>query len=250
MRLSGSGGTKLKPAPQLNKVIAICIEDDPTMAQNIISNLIKTADKVMTDVTDQIHKYLDYDDERKLWENIAGTMSEDWAKAHARVQDAAAELEKYTDPTHKPLGLIGATLDSVFVEDAQKRYQKALAQFENIDESLQQTETMRFKFQEISAEFNAAQKKKAWIEQMDAALKLLKSNDDKIATLNMRDSLSVAIPVINNDTPPTEEYLETLAQSLQQVIAALPKPPAKPQPVSPAKQLWMNLWRKPAGKTG
>ncbi|MGM0421552.1 MAG: hypothetical protein ACQEQL_00480 [Pseudomonadota bacterium] len=241
----------MKPAPQFNKVIAICIEDDPTMAQNIISNLIKTADKVMTEVTDQIHKYLEYDDERKLWENIAGTISEDWAQAHARVQEAAAELEKYKeDPAHKPLGLIGATLDSVFIEKAEKRYQKALSQFESIDESLQKTETVQFKFEKISAEFNAAQKKKAWIEQMDAALKKIKSNDDKLAALNMRDSLSVAIPVIKNDAPPTDEHLETLAQSLEQVIAALPKPEEKPQPVSPAKQLWMNFWRKSSLKTG
>jgi hypothetical protein len=80
--------------------------------------------------------------ENTLWDMIADTWSTDWARARAHLGDAANDLYERQKPENIPLGAIGLALDAGELDQSEKRYREALADFTVINEALRQDEKL------------------------------------------------------------------------------------------------------------
>lgn len=76
--------------------------------------------------------------ENTLWDMIADAWSPDWGAARAHLGDAAHDLYERRKPENIPLGSIGLALDAGELDQSEKRYREALAQFTVINEGLRQ----------------------------------------------------------------------------------------------------------------
>lgn len=80
--------------------------------------------------------------ENTVWDIIADTWSPDWAKARAHLGNAANDLFERQKPENIPLGSIGLALDAGELDQSEKRYRDALAEFTVINEALRQDEQL------------------------------------------------------------------------------------------------------------
>ena len=80
--------------------------------------------------------------ENTVWDAIADTWSPDWAKARSHLGDAANDLYERQKPENIPLGSIGLALDAGALDQSEKRYRDALAEFTVINEELRQDEKL------------------------------------------------------------------------------------------------------------
>jgi hypothetical protein len=80
--------------------------------------------------------------ENTLWDMIADTWSTDWARARTHLGDAANDLYERQKPENIPLGAIGLALDAGELDQSEKRYREALADFTVINEALRQDEKL------------------------------------------------------------------------------------------------------------
>jgi len=74
--------------------------------------------------------------ENDYWAKLAATFSDEWNKSHKALLLAKHELNQLHSPDQTPLGLIGSSLESIFTEEAEERYNNALANFTLEDEKL------------------------------------------------------------------------------------------------------------------
>jgi len=74
--------------------------------------------------------------ENALWDMIADSWSSDWGAARTRLGDAAHDLYMRQKPENIPLGSIGLAMDAGQLDQSEKRYRAALAQFTVINEEL------------------------------------------------------------------------------------------------------------------
>lgn len=76
--------------------------------------------------------------ENTVWDLIADTWSPDWAQAKTQLGIAANDLFERQKPENIPLGAIGLALDAGELDQSEKRYRDALADFTVINEALRQ----------------------------------------------------------------------------------------------------------------
>lgn len=73
---------------------------------------------------------------QQIWHLMARTASPDWARAYASLQSAQQQVAYLDNTDNKPLGAIGAALESEYTVAAENAYLAAQSHFTLLDEKL------------------------------------------------------------------------------------------------------------------
>lgn len=174
-----------------------------------------------------------------IWQDIAKSMSEDWNRAYAHLQDAEKKLDRYNSPTCRPLGLIGEVLDSPFSLEVEEEYNQALKAFTDCDERLKKCKHAGAAFDKARADFNTAQKKQRYLTQLQSSLGVLNKSEilSQEAALPDLPLPEFSLPADKLHTCDT--HLKDLTAALQNLENTL----KTPRPKQPKKQRFAGLKR-------
>lgn len=152
---------------------------------------------------------------QEQWRQMANKHCQQWARAEQKLSKCKSELEKLSTPEQSPLGIIGRSLDSSLIDQAQQNYNQALAAFTLLDENLRSNNDLSQNFEAALRKHNLEQ---SHLQQLQDLKKQAMFQQRYIGDIQVKKDMS-SVP---QDIPAPPEQLDLCnEEDIQQVKSVI-----------------------------